>query len=968
MFRSFFTAPHQSIPSIQTHLAHCGIYVSDDEFDDIQHSIDSMLDTIPIQCRSIISDNWFHVNPSHLKYHQEPYGWHALCAGIVSAFYARRFGGDFVTGFRLGFLHDIGKSLVESPKHKTNGHGQVGAHVAEIMLRDIDPDLRNVMLFLIDQHTCVCTHEPLDKPHLSCKVLAMMTLSWSVKMKNDYLIYYKALTYGDNLGKISETKISVPEVDSIVDASWGYIEMNYIQLDPLSAFFRSTGSFSTVVMSTGFDELLQTKRTIFIVMHGSQGCGKSYAAKMVTDILESAGLCVGIAERDYMFWLLARKNHMIDHTVTYQRYVNDIEPDIGTSFYKHLYQSLRKAVAPYYASFIENLRDSSDVIIIDSCISLDPSCLSSIITTDDIACVWNGFPQHMLGRSGTLKMSEQVTYPLKFDHCFYKSIIEGCSEKQVFRPLICSSRIQEICTFVTMIVQRRDDDDKTMVHPISFLNAGNSLEQLKKKTPYLIVETNLTAYKSDKYEVVRLSYHDGTQNGNGITLNYRGETIMRERGSDVWHPLRISLPVIPEATQMSRFPSHDEIKPYLSGLKQSKSTSDITSLSLSLSTSSFTQCFAMPKIDGSLLTVSVNRFDSSQGDFLMSKRTPENEKFIRIIDGIADGIVQKFIVCFGSKSCLFLSQIQMTHIVDSICGSIMNHPQFGSNNHKDIVTDLGRSIDTFAAIAVDFLTNQESVFGSATLFFESVPEHPYNGLTVDYGRSSCSYLGHAIYVDGKSYFRIPDDVSTPRYFAQYAKATRIGCYPDAIKRYFETQMECALKGEVTDLEGFMLVFTSDTDMLHVKVKFPWYYASHKPESHYLEAEQLNTDSKYDVIRSRLVNIAKTIDKFEARKDPVVVFNGFSRIMLDALNGFNTEFKPSTKKDFIVAYRANPTYFTNYVGLYSAMEEAFEKLFLSPDGFVIEKSVPSLWDVYVRGITVDRLSEWFVEHWKITKKY
>lgn len=145
---SIITDNH-SLPSVKDALNALGISKINVDFESI---IRDIIANIPEKCLNTFLSTLTYVNQSHISYHREPYGYHALFCGLVTANICAKYGGNPEIGFRLGFLHDIGKPFCESIHCVTFGHGQVGVHLANLLFGNIDDETKTVLLFLIDQH------------------------------------------------------------------------------------------------------------------------------------------------------------------------------------------------------------------------------------------------------------------------------------------------------------------------------------------------------------------------------------------------------------------------------------------------------------------------------------------------------------------------------------------------------------------------------------------------------------------------------------------------------------------------------------------------------------------------------------------------------------------------------------------------------------------------------------------------
>ena len=401
------------------------------------------------------------------------------------------------------------------------------------------------------------------------------------------------------------------------------------------------------------------------------------------------------------------------------------------------------------------------------------------------------------------------------------------------------------------------------IYPSVYINA-HGLEEFKKKNPAVVVESDLSYYKNDSYSVIRLSYYDGKQDGNGTSLHYRGDHLIRGRVSSElgacpeaganWHPLRVSLPVSPETSQLRKFNSHAELYPYVSPIKKYL-TAEFSEPTVAVEGSRYNRCFVLPKVDGSLMNVSVVKAGSVQGEYikaLAAKHSLSEGEFYREIDDR--------IYFIGTKLCLFASQAST--VIEPFKAAVL--ASYGS---FDAFYD---SVDAY----VDTLTWTET----ASVVFEAVPDHPYSGLTVDYGRNFLSHLATVYYKEGKVGIQLPDSVSAAHFSGVVPE--EIPCSGEALDQYYGKKMEEALQGLVADLEGFMLAFTEPGGgLLYMKLKFPWYYVAHKPEMYKAEAERIYADEHYALIKDRLHSLKVAVSVAAVKKNPRAVLEEFSRLFV-----------------------------------------------------------------------------------------
>ncbi len=860
ILRNYFSNATSSLPSVQEHLATLDCTQIYTKWEDL---VSEILDSLPKPyVYQKFVDTLTHINPSHLKHHQEPYGWHALCCGLLCSHHAHQYNISPRIAFQLGFLHDIGKPFTETPSGKTFMHGQIGVHIAQQCFHTLDAELQQVLLFLIDQHMCVCTHTPQERHHICYATLQHMISSYSETQKKQYAAYYKCLVYGDRLGAYRPDIYD--DVQKVLDIQTSTVQ-HLFQAKPMTPPVQP-GNF-------------------VLVMHGAPGCGKSTMAKRFATAFQQQHMTVGIAERDQAHWILARKMKMVPHDVSFEAFVEDpliLDPNTQqlTTYYKYCYPTLKHQIANHYKEIVLDACEKYDIVILDSCISLNPNVLGEFLTPHDNMFVYTGFPQHLLGRKGSLKVDEQTYYPLAQETAYYRSAIELYKESETPpTPLVSSSCFDELYNLITACWRTKLQhaptfaEASTHAYPATTIN-NTSLAAFQAQNPSIVLDQNLKYYKHPQYQVLRLSYYDGKQSGNGTTLHYRGEHLIREASpsSSPWVPLRLSLPVSPETSQLRKFQSHAPLYHYIQPLQQYLQSEFTEPLQkVDPDSVSYNRCFLLPKVDGSLMNVTVVKKHSIQGRYILDLQdTHQIKDFCCTID--------HHVYFIGSKSCLFATQ-----------ASSVVQP------FKDSILKSYGSFDAFYQRIHAYL--QHIVWDETiTLAFESVPEHPYWGLTVDYGRSFVSHLATIYYHNQQAKIQLPDVLST--HYLQAVPVYEVPCSPSGIEEFYCQKMHNALQGKVEDLEGFMLAFTnSDGNLLYMKLKFPWYYAAHKPDIHFREAERLHEDPTYANIKDRLFNLQVAMNMHEIRKNPSLIFEEFSALVIQS---FNAMYQPnSSRKDFMV---------------------------------------------------------------------
>lgn len=950
----------KSVPVMKTFLEERDITVHRDYYDDIKASIRHMFHYCQPVCERIIRDSLDHVNDSHAKYHLESYGWHGVCCGMITAQKALQNGGDPVIGFQLGFLHDIGKPFCETKIGITFGHGQVGAHVAQELLQYIEPELREVLLFIIDQHMCECALRPGDYP-LNYQVLNAMMSHWTDRQKALFRVYWAALVTGDRCSAIPLEHDSTP----IAEGS-------------------EIGESSALrILSDGVEPPKLTGK-IILVMHGAPGCGKSTAAMKISDALKAHedSPSIYVCERDYRFYVEACKRKLVNFAdVTFEQYISEevVIDDVTKTRYKHFYPILRKSIADSYLEAIMHAKERNDIVVVDSCVSLDPRTLIQYVSQEDTVITWMGFPQHMFGRGGSLKVEEQTSYPLSHEGSFYRSVLEGAGPKQNYRPLFNTFSVESIVSYIRQAWKNREPYvPKVLCHPVKFLRDGtHTIQQIAKENSYTLLESPGAYIDSTKrFTVYRLGYRDGTQHGNGITINFRGEHVLydslhTESLEKSWFPLRVSLPVTPETGQMRSFQSHAGVFNYLVNLKTHLER-EFTQPPFLPEKSEFTRCYSMPKVDGSLLVVAIFRKDSVQSEYLNIKKDVMKH-FLQEIKGEKGD----YTVVIGTKSCLTVAQC-VGEIYDAFKETLIATRERETDIH-DAVKDLCQQ-------SVRFVEEKDYPWTETiSVIYESVPREPLEGLTVKYSEPSITYLATVYYTDGidGTQIRLPEERDRG-FFRQIAMPTEMACTPESIEDFYVHCMTQALEGRFDDLEGLMLAFTTEPDeagfmkLRYVKLKFPWYYAAHKPYIHWKESEVLMNEPKYERIKDRLVNLSTSMALREARRDPLKLFKNVVEILVDRAIEFDETFHPTNKKEYFETMSAHKEFFTDAPGLGEAIDRACEQLKIVND-LNVSKICPILYEYCIvpynstrsaqsKSELVERLGEKFMQIYNVVKKF
>ncbi len=280
----------------------------------------------------------------------------------------------------------------------------------------------------------------------------------------------------------------------------------------------------------------------------------------------------------------------------------------------------------------------------------------------------------------------------------------------------------------------------------------------------------------------------------------------------------------------------------------------------------------------------------------------------------------------GSKSCLFATQA--SSVVEPFKAAVI--ASYGS-------------FDRFYECVHEHLRGV-AWEETASVVFEAVPEHPYWGLTVDYGRSFVVHLATVYYKGEGVRIELPSAGSAAVLHA--APVEEIPCSGEAIETYYKNKMDLALQGSVEDLEGFMLAFTEPAGgLLYMKLKFPWYYAAHKPDIHFQEAERLYVDPLYARIKDRLFGLQVAVHAAELKKNPGLVFEEYAGLLIQCVEKMK---RPGdSRKDYMVRlFASDEAVLPHEDELEDAFKAIISKFYIKAE-LNLRKHIASLYDIFMK---------------------
>ena len=756
--------------------------------------------TLPLDVLNLMLTKIDYINPTHLKYHQEPYGWHLLCVGHITYHYLKS-----DEGFLLGFCHDMGKFALGE---NTFLHGQISVHMSENGIKC------PIIKLLIDQHMSVCTHCHQSTDDISYEIWNIIRKTLPISDVDKFDKYYKALVIADSLGK---KKYNDTDTNALNDTNIVNDTNNLNTLSEMETF--SNKSLNNIVLFNTHNPIsnLQTNTSrIILLMIGTPGTGKSYSSKIIKDQYESNGKSVKIIERDIAFYRQALADGLIEN-ISYDEFIYG-------GIYKIHYETLKKKVQTIFEDeIVETFDEKYDIIIIDSCITLNLNKVNDMLSgvslsPNDVILGYIGFPQIQLGRSGSSKLNDdnQVRWPLVDQH-FYRGKNEikmDDRSKNNIQPVFISA-IPSLLVSVGLNILSTYNPCNTFIHthPVQL-----SYEVLMNNTsPFgtsrTITRDNPIIFKIYKFneqdsnisnlEVLRLTYNDGQQRpviiDDKVVTDYRGEYLIYVNNK--LYKLRRSFPIFPESRQ-------ENIYKYSHSFAYDRVNNKNNNVSV----------YAQPKYDGSLNVICIVRKNTIQSLAMkyMSSTLSENNKWTYYTDH------PLYDVAIGSKTALFI----------------------GSDNCECMIVPI---IDAYGSISAFVNANIEYIDDiwndTISTMWENVPcsiDKEEVGrvrlLTIHSSKSHMYYLGNisqnGIVLSKDNSIKIEEDIN----------------------EWFQNEIKKAYNGENMNLEGYVLTFIDNhsSRSVQIKYKFPWYYTAHKPIMYINEARNILTNPLYDNIRKYLI--------------------------------------------------------------------------------------------------------------------
>ena len=755
------------------------------------------------------------------KYHKENLITHLYCVGWICALFAFTYELDPCFAFRLGFFHDIGKpwakKYIQTKKKLisiSKGHAQVGENIC------CELGLDAKISWCVSNHMCSCCHENNSSTHWKyINSLQIISFPKSIVLGEktelyDYANCLACLMIGDDLGRLGDVGKNYSNIISHSNTWLSWFKEQIIETH--NSIKNSVNNLSS----------LHPDNSIIIQMYGHSGFGKSTTVKKITSKLDELCIDWEYAERDRAYYnVYAQANNMevneVINTVNY------------TDVYKYIISNeLKSNVQIDWVNQLNQILDSnSKVKIIDTLQLMYPSAWESTLNSlnpdalsvhkSSLKIGYYGFPQSEYGIKYVPKTGIYQLIPRdKDDNFTWPNLNSELDKNQQFSPNLIDVGYGDIERVINSITNYNDWSklyacDK-QVHLIDLLNMVDKSkltskyiqEYITNQFPPGIIQSN-EEYRYFDSHIIRFTYKDGMQIFNGLSRDYRGETIIFDSSKLEYYIGRVSLPVFSDYSDLRKDP---EVKDIL--------TNDTCS-----------KFHIVPKFDGSLFVLALIKFGTPEYSIV--------SKLIHLVNSKSYYTNELGIWCFGSKGCIFAKD------------------QYGdrgilSRIYESVQASYG-TMDKFIQIVSQevIINGYINIYQNISLCFEAISSIPTDELTVDYKRAFCPFLCWVVWDGIKKNIIIPEP-KNQLYLNPVASITEVDTWDKVIEFKNQAHTRLLEGSEVDEPEGYVVWF-GDTN-LGVKLKHQEYYVAHKPYSkkNIEMAKKIEFDPEYSKLKCRLL--------------------------------------------------------------------------------------------------------------------
>ena len=781
----------------------------------------------------------------------------------------------------VGLLHDIGKALSRVEMERSGGkkitlytgHGQIGAGILHELGQNLSSnvgrifaDYKDVILWVINNHMCSCTHMGTADNLERIKANLFLGLGGNPR-PNLVFTLLSVLSYADQMGRLSDVQ------HKSIDVEHHSLEL-FIRLKDSYKNYLEQNQQPSTLKGDPFTKILVLEQL------GLSGSGKSWQAKRMKESLP-----------DYDVVIISRDDSL------FKTYAEKVGPTDGLT-YKHIYdiiyanpewkQCVQKQWAQDLADALTTHYSKPTVLIIDSVQMLYPDAWLNTLTelerlSEEASAIWsNAFklgyyaiPVHMLGydvesKIGKISMlppgnsNRGLSWPKVFTEQDVLKVSKDKDKDNILQIDYGTGSISELYIVVKKyfeimkkkseeIMQKLDNPQQNICELLNNISKEYGLNdpvQICEKMIdlYLVrsggnirfikynveVETDHPIY--GKILLYRFTYQDGMQTFNGTTRDYRGEAVLYIANTNEFKYLRPSMPVFPEMSGIHQDPNAwkyllqiwDKIPAFASSsfleLKSQIQQKEIKSISL------------VPKYDGSLFCATIHAKSNEMYIYLKALIDSQKEN----LPPNSYYEVDDLIILIGSKGTVFAKNPVNQRIHNAICGSYGSVDEFLQICHKYVHRP-------------DLFDLEHQII---TLHFEAIDAIPTPELTVYYGRAWCPLFGLTTY-DSRTCqkdFKLPINEYLDPSFKSLAKVYECNNWNDVYDLYDQLHKDLLDGDDTVEPEGFVITIIGiDGELIRIKFKYIEFYAGHKPNSKHnlIMAQELASNPKYSILKERL---------------------------------------------------------------------------------------------------------------------
>jgi hypothetical protein len=326
----------------------------------------------------------------------------------------------------------------------------------------------------------------------------------------------------------------------------------------------------------------------------------------------------------------------------------------------------------------------------------------------------------------------------------------------------------------------------------------------------------------DDYSVlITFTYTNGSQKFNLITRDYRGEGIVFDKKTNIFHNIRPAMQVFPEMVSID---TDDRAYYYLKPFLENENSENIN----------IKQFIMTPKYDGSLFNLTIINKNHMLYN-LINNLINKNKNIILSTAFYYDKDSNLYLI--GSKGCCITSNPVNQRIHNAI-----NQTYNNINDFIEYFNDITKKINN----------NEQNII--YTYHFEAIDKNTTDELVVKYNDSSCIFIGLTSYNSNtnKKTFYLPNQLISIKNPVEYKEFSN---YKE-VKNWYNNQENIFMEGKENydkiEPEGFVLyLITNKNEIVPIKYKFKIYYIAHKPFKYFEEYYSIYKNNNNNHIKKRI---------------------------------------------------------------------------------------------------------------------